>query len=164
MPSAPDDLGRALQPADDEIFEIQDEITQIIVSAIASHIEAAERSRTRRPSTLRSQAYGCVLQGQHIFSSIAAKTTSGPLLYEAALQVDPHYARALAAKSRTIHLDWRYDWTDGPDPLLDEALALRCARPNWTRRMHAAFGETGFVHLYRKEHDAALSAYKRACS
>ncbi len=52
----------------DDIFDLQDEITQVVVAATAVQIESSERERTRMlpPSDLR--AYGYVLQGQqHIF-------------------------------------------------------------------------------------------------
>lgn len=147
----------------DDIFDIQDEITQIVVSTTAVQIESSERERTRSlpPSDLR--AYGFVLQGQqHIFQYRRDANRIARELYESALKTDPVYARALAAKSRTLNLDWRYDWTENPDIILDEALGLALRATELDETDARGFGELGFVHLYRKEHDAAISAYKRA--
>ena len=147
----------------DDIFDIQDEITQIVVSAAAVQIESSERERTRTlpPSDLR--AYGYVLQGQqHIFQYSREQNRAARELYDAALEADPIYARALAAKSRTLNLDWRYDWTEHPELILDEALGLALKATELDETDARGFGELGFVHLYRKEHDAAISAYKRA--
>jgi TolB-like protein/class 3 adenylate cyclase len=147
----------------DDIFDIQDEITQIVVSAAAVQIESSERERTRTlpPSDLR--AYGYVLQGQqHIFQYRRESNRAARDLYDAALGADPIYARALAAKSRTLNLDWRYDWAEHPHLILDEALALALKATELDETDARGFGELGFVHLYRKEHDAAISAYKRA--
>ena len=88
-------------------------------------IESSERERTRTlpPSDLR--AYGFVLQGQqHIFRYRREENRLARQLYEAALEADPLYARALTAKSRTLNLDWRYDWAESSELPLDEALAL----------------------------------------
>jgi TolB-like protein/class 3 adenylate cyclase/Flp pilus assembly protein TadD len=147
----------------DDIFEIQDEITQIVVSAIAGHIEFSEKERTRTLPPAHLRAYECVLQGQqHIFQYRREENRLARMLYEAALEADPNYARAFAAKSRTLNLDWRYDWTEGPAAALDEALTLALRATDLDEEDARGFGELGFVHLYRKEHDAALSAYRRA--
>ncbi len=147
----------------DDIFDIQDEITQIVVAATAVQIESSERERTRAlaPSDLR--AYGYVLQGQqHIFQYRREENRAARELYDAALETDPVYARAIAAKSRTLNLDWRYNWTEQPDLILDEALGLALQATELDETDARGFGELGFVHLYRKEHEAAISAYKRA--
>lgn len=147
----------------DDIFDIQDEITQIVVAATAVQIEASERERTRAlpPSDLR--AYGFVLQGQQrIFHYRREENRLARQLYDAALNLDPLYARALAAKSRTINLDWRYGWTGSADAALDEALALAIQATELDETDARGFGELGYVHLYRREHDAAISAYQRA--
>jgi adenylate cyclase len=147
----------------DDIFDLQDEITQVLVSAVAGHITSSERERiqTLPPSDLH--AYGCVLQGQqYLFQYRREANRAARALYDAALEADPHYARAVAAKSRTLNLDWRYDWTETRDDALDEALRLALAATELDNEDARGFGELGFVHLYRKEHETALSAYRRA--
>ncbi|MEF2554043.1 adenylate/guanylate cyclase domain-containing protein [Aurantimonas sp. A2-1-M11] len=147
----------------DDIFEIQDEITRIVVAAIAVQIEASERERLRSvpPSDLR--AYGFVLQGQqHSFQYRREENLIARRLYDAALQADPLYARALAAKSRTLNLDWRYNWGEDTTGALDEALNLALSATLSDETDARGFGELGYAHLYRKEHDASISAYRRA--
>ena len=147
----------------DDIFEIQDEITEIIVSATAVQIEASERERARTLPPSDLLAYGFVLQGQqHMFQYKREANRTARELYEAALKADPIYARALAAKSRTLNIDWRYDWADSSELALDEALMLALKATEVDERDARGFGELGFSHLYRKEHDAAISSYKRA--
>ena len=147
----------------DDVFEIQDEITRIVVVAIAVQIEAYERERLRSvpPSDLR--AYGFVLQGQHhFFQYRREENLIARQLYDAALQADPLYARALAAKSRTLNLDWRYNWVEDTSRALDEALDLALSATRFDETDARGFGELGYVQLYRKEHDASISAYRRA--
>jgi adenylate cyclase len=147
----------------DDIFEIQDEITRIVVAAIAVQIEASERERLRSVPPADLRAYGFVLQGQqHIFQYRRDENLRARQLYDAALQMDPLYARALAAKSRTLNLDWRYDWAADTTNALDEALNLALAATRLDETDARGFGELGYVHLYRKEHDASISAYRRA--
>jgi tetratricopeptide (TPR) repeat protein len=68
----------------------------------------------------------------------------------------------MAAKSRTLNIDWRYSWTETREKALDSALYLAQSAIEVDPTDARGFGELGFAHLYRKEHDAALSAYRRA--
>ena len=147
----------------DDLFDLQDEITQTIVSATAAQIEASERERLSliHPSNL--EAYGFVLQGQkHIYRYTQSEVRCARGLFETALVSDPRYARAIAAKSRTYNLDWRYAWAEKPDVALDDALSLARKAIDLDESDARGFGELGFAHLYRKEHDSAISAYERA--
>jgi TolB-like protein len=147
----------------DDIFDIQDEITRVVVAAIAVQIEASERERLRNVPPANLRAYEYVLQGQqHIFQYRREENLLARQLYEAALAVDPLYARALAAKSRTLNLDWRYDWVEDTEGALDEALGLALTATRLDETDARGFGELGYVHLYRKEHEASVSGYRRA--
>jgi TolB-like protein/class 3 adenylate cyclase/Flp pilus assembly protein TadD len=147
----------------EDIFDVQDEITRLIVSATAVQIEASERERIRQLAPADLRAYGFVLQGQqHIFRYTRDENREARLLYEAALKVDPRYARALAAKSRTLNIDWRYSWTELKDKALEAALDLALGAVALDPTDARGFGELGFAHLYRKEHEAAIRAYERA--
>lgn len=147
----------------DDLFDLQDEITQIIVSATAAKIERSEIDRLKLLPPSSMAAYGYVLQGQrYIFSYTRDGVSQARNFYDYALGNDPNYARAHAAKSRTLNLDWRYNWTEEPENSLNEALNLAQNAVAYDDADARGFGELGFAHLYRKEHDAALSAYKRA--
>ena len=147
----------------EDIFDLQDEITQVIVTATAAQIEASELDRLRQQPPTSLAAYGYVLQGQsHIFRYTKDDVQRARDLYDSALDIDPLYARALSAKSRTLNIDWRYDWTDRPDEALDIALSLARQAVEVDNTDARGFGELGFAHLYRKEHESAINAYERA--
>jgi len=64
--------------------------------------------------------------------------------------------------SRTYNLAWRYRWTDAPEAALDRSIELAMdatRRDSLDARGHA---ELGFARLYKRQHDASLSAYERA--
>ncbi|MES0879183.1 tetratricopeptide repeat protein [Roseibium sp. SCP14] len=147
----------------EDLFDLQDEITQIIVSATAAKIESSELDRLKQTPPANMAAYGFVLQGQrYIFSYTRIGVSYARELYENALHNDPNYARAMAAKSRTLNLDWRYNWAPEPEIAIDNALVLALDAIELDSLDARGFGELGFAHLYRKEHDAAISAYERA--
>ena len=149
----------------EDIFDIQDEITETVVAATAVVVEAQERNRftTTIPSDLA--AYGYVLRGQHyIFKYTRQDNQHAHMLYEQALERDQDYARASAALSRTLNIDWRYSWNKDGEDALDTALSFARRAAELDPTDARGFGELGFVHLYRKEHDASIGAYQRALS
>lgn len=149
----------------DDIFDLQEEITEIIVAAVALKITASERERLSQfaPSDLR--AYGLMLQGQQFMYHYTREASQqARTFFDDALRLDPRYPRALAAKSRTLNIDWLYGWVDHSDPALDSALELALAAVDFDPLDARGFGELGFAHLYRKEHDASVNAYRRALS
>lgn len=149
----------------DDLFDLQQEVTEVIVAAVAVNIAASEREKLGQLAPADVRAYTYVLQGQqHIFRYSQADNRQARSLYEAALALDPRYARALAATSRTLNIDWRYDWTELRDLALDKALELALAAVDLDPADARGYGELGFAHLYRKEHEAAISAYGRALS
>jgi tetratricopeptide (TPR) repeat protein len=147
----------------DDLFAVQDEITEYIVGATAVQIETAERDRMKKQPTSDMEAYSLVLRGQQNFFHY---TRQGNLearqQYEAAHRADPEYARAIAAISRTLNIDWRYSWSDSPDEALDQALDLALRSVSLDTTDSRGHSELGYVYLYRKEHDLATNAYTRA--
>ncbi len=147
----------------DDIFDILDEVTESIVAAAAVLIEAQERQRMIQAIPSDLAAYGFVLRGQqHIYKYTRQDNHEAHELYARALERDGSYARASAALSRTMNIDWRYSWATDQDQALDTALALAQRSIELDPTDARGFGELGFVHLYRKEHDAAIGAYRRA--
>lgn len=147
----------------EDIFAVQDEISELTVVAVAAQIESAERERAHRVVQPDLKAYGLVLQGhQKIFRYTKHDNRHARELYEAAIEHDPGYARAFSANSRTHLFDWQYSWSESPEESLDTALRLAktaVTMDDSDARAHAALGS---VYLYRKEHDLSMEAYERA--
>ncbi|NVO56744.1 adenylate/guanylate cyclase domain-containing protein [Rhodobacteraceae bacterium B1Z28] len=147
----------------DDIFDILDEVTECIVAATAVMIESQEQQRMVQAIPKDLEAYGAVLQGQHhIFKYTRKDNKKAKTCYEFALERDDRYARASAALSRTLNINWRYSWSVDTDTALDHALSYARRAIDLDPTDARGFGELGFVQLYRKEHDAAIESYKRA--
>jgi len=147
----------------EDLFDLQDEITQIIVSATAAKIQASEGERLRMLPPNSLEAYGFVLKGQsHVIRYTKTDIIQARGLYNAALSADSRYARAISAKSRTLNLEWRYNWTSEPELALSDSFDLARIAVELDGSDARGYGELGFAHLYRKENDSALSAYERA--
>jgi adenylate cyclase len=147
----------------DDMFDLQQEITEVIVSAVALNITASERERLGQlaPSDLR--AYGYVLQGQqHIFAT-PGRTTPAPAFFTRRSSS----TRAMPGRwPRSREPSISTGATTGPSSATGprQGSGPRLAAVEIDPLDARGFGELGFAHLYRKEHDAAISAYRRALS
>lgn len=147
----------------EDLFTLQDEITEMIVAASAVKIEATERDRLIRVLPKDLHAYDLVVRGQQLITQYQQDVNNEARgLFEEALKIDENYARAYAGISRTHNLDWRYEWSSDPEASLKEALTYASRAISIDPSDATAYGELGFVHLYRKAHEAALLAYRRA--
>ena len=81
----------------DDVFELQDEITETIVAAIQPELEVAERERARRKSPENLSAWEHFQRGMwHNYRATLEDTTLAEACFRDALAVDPRYASAHA--------------------------------------------------------------------
>jgi TolB-like protein/Tfp pilus assembly protein PilF len=79
----------------DDIFDLQDQVTEKVVGAIAPKIEQAEIERTRHKPTLSFDAYDYYLQAMMHFNQWTSDSISEALrLFYRAIELDPSFATA----------------------------------------------------------------------
>ncbi len=149
----------------DDIFDLQDEITNLVSSAVAIQTQSADKAQGRIQVPALIETYTLLLQGQQkIFRYDKEQNVQARHMYEAALQNEADYSRAIASLSRTYNLDWRYSWTEHPEFALEKAHELAQESVLYDPSDARGYGELGFVNLYRKDHDACLSSFETALS
>ena len=80
----------------EDIFAVQDEITQAIVSVLPARIHSSMSARTRRKSTENFSAYDYYLQGRWIYENSGGNEPSVITMLEKAIEIDPEFAMAHA--------------------------------------------------------------------
>lgn len=107
----------------DDIFAIQDEITQAVVVRSAEGIKGALHDRSRR-SSYSATAYDLVLQARPYRTAHTAvgNKTAGDLLRRA-IDLDSNFALAYASMAFVRASEFEEGWADDPDTALAEALA-----------------------------------------
>ncbi len=147
----------------DEVFHVLDELAVSVAATLAQQIATEERKRVMKAETDDLQAYSLVLRGQELlFLHEKRSNKMARKHYERAVEIDPGYARAYAAMSRTLNYDWRYSWSENTSRLLDRALDLAQQAVHLDNFDARGYSELGFVNLYKKQHDASISCYERA--
>jgi TolB-like protein len=145
----------------DDIFAIQDEITQMIAARLARQARTAITSRTRTRPTGNMSAYDCYLRALQLAATYDYDTVreAEPFLRQA-VKLDPRFAAAHALLSfvETLKFFWIYY---NPDVLHS---GLEIARTALQLDPDEAYGHlaTGFAHLYLRQFRQAEISLDRA--
>ncbi len=149
----------------EEIFDIQDELVETIVSTIVGRVEAdaTQQLSTSRPENLA--AYDLVLQGleYHRRSGIAGENARKAYdLFEKAIKIEPGYARAHAWRACSLAnvAEWYPDqfdddWLDDCTGSVTKALEIDPNDPEGHRIMGAIKLEARDYELARYHHEKA---------
>lgn len=140
----------------EDIFAVQDELTETIAATLEGRLGAAaqERAESKHPGNLN--AYDYVLRGQTIISRDPESNRCARNMYIRATELDPRCARAWSGIAMSHLLDWTGRWGDSFDTALDEALAASrkaVAIDTFDGHSHRIHGA---VLLQLGDHDAAL--------
>jgi TolB-like protein/Flp pilus assembly protein TadD len=113
----------------DDIFELQDRITESVVGAIAHELERAEMDRAKRKPTESLDAYDYFLRGMASFHAGTQANVDQALAYfRKAIELDPEYASAYSMAAWCLF--WRRinGWTaDYARETAEGARLARCA-------------------------------------
>jgi TolB-like protein/class 3 adenylate cyclase/Flp pilus assembly protein TadD len=145
------------------LFDIQDEIVETIVATLAFKVDAAERKRVMRKGPENLDAYDYWLRGRNAwFRWTKEANAQARHLYEKAIELDPNWGRPYGYMAWVHVNDWRYGWSEDPKKSLEFAL-------EWAQKCYALDPDDykthwtlGFVYLYRREFDRAITGYERA--
>ena len=150
-----------------DIFALQDEIVQKIVTTLKLQLTLMEQGILMRKTTDNVEAYDYVLRGtESIVRAIHATNKDANLqarqMYERAIALDPLYAEAYARLGATYFLDSFNQWTPGPQPLErageleQQAIALDNSLP----LSHLFLSN---VYLWKdRQHERAIAEAERA--
>ncbi len=90
----------------DDIFSVQDDVTQSIVSVLPGRVQDSVADRAYRIPTSNMKAYEYMLQGKHLRDGLNAEDNArARTALEKALKLDPNYARAYMYLADTYVVD-----------------------------------------------------------
>jgi TolB-like protein/Flp pilus assembly protein TadD len=140
-----------------DVFNIQDDITRMIVGRLVRQLEQEELERAKRKHPESLRAYELFLTAVELHERGAAEAhDQAKQLYERALEVDPKFARAHAGLAELMYFDWLLrGWGLASSGMQVAALtharrAIECD-PN-DAEGHAVLG---WNHLMRREFERA---------
>jgi TolB-like protein/Flp pilus assembly protein TadD len=114
----------------EDVFDLQDKMTEKVIGALAPRVHLAEIERSRRKPVENLDAYDCFLRGTAGINSFDRIATEEALkLFYRAIELDPSFPTPYSFAARTYLNKKIQGWTDnaGRDEAETMRLALRVA-------------------------------------
>jgi TolB-like protein len=147
----------------EDLFDVLDEITDVIVATIEPEVGSAERGRVVRGSRTDLRAWDLYHLGvAHFFRFTTADNAEAQRLLDRARRIDPDFAEAHAWWAYAVVLGMTY-WDTDPDPTtLNEALAATTSAVEADDHNALFHMLRGRVQIARRDYAAALTESQRA--
>ncbi len=147
----------------EDIFEVQDDVVRRVASTLVGRLEYERQERARRQSKSQLRAYDLYLRGRElIFNWTKSDNLKARDFLEAAIEIEPDYAAALALSSEVLLRMWLNGWSENPQQ--DRAESFDAARrageiDDQDSRVHTALG---LVYIWERNLDKAKHHFETA--
>ena len=145
------------------IFSLQNDIVQAIVTNLAVKIPSAERARVMQKGTGNLQAYDYLLKGyNYYYRRNRAANILAAEMFEKAVSLDPNYAAAYVALGLTEFDKVSYGWTEFPHQALDRAQELAQRGLTLDESNSALHHLLARIFALRNQYEPAIDQLERA--
>jgi len=146
------------------LFELQDEITDRVVAALAARMNIPERGELARPRTENMQAYDAFLLGRQLFFQFKTKEQNRKAreLFETVIALDSKFAMAYAMLAWTHAFDAMNGWSDARKSSLRHAIEFATRAVDINEAMPVAYFVRGISYWELREPEKALIEVERA--
>ena len=146
----------------DNVFELQDKITQDIAAALEVGLTHGEEARVWRKRVGSPLVYEHFIRGRTLYINFAKHThAQARLELERALAINPSFTPALHVLGLTltdqVRFGWQKDETTTYEAALEQAARALMVDPNY-----AAQVVIGYARLFQRRHEEALDAGEKA--
>ena len=142
----------------EDIFAVQDEVTEKIVSALEVKLTQAEQERLTHRDTDNLEAYDYLLRGKEYYLRFTRETNQqARQLYENAVELDPSYATPLAELARTCVQARNHGWPENLAEPLKQASDFAEAAVELNDALPQAHVVLGFINMWKQDHEAAIA-------
>lgn len=147
----------------DDIFEVQSEITQRVVKALAVTLKANEHDRLFQKKVTNIEAYDAFLRARAaVDSPTRANIENGEKLFKRTIDLDPNFAGGYAGLSFNYSVKARFRY--GSSPKDDAVRSLELARKAIAADKNFAWSHIALAGAYlaNGDHDSAADAAQQA--
>ena len=149
----------------EDIFDIQDEVTQAIASIVPGRVEAAARERAERKQPENLAAYEFLLAGK-VLHHKSNREANGEALHMLgkAIELDPNYAHAHAWRACTLGQTWANNYCEDSEATvreIEKELSLALSLDENDSDVHRILAA---VNLIYGDHESSVYHQERALS
>ncbi|HEV8714882.1 MAG TPA: tetratricopeptide repeat protein [Candidatus Binatia bacterium] len=145
-----------------DIFALQDEIVQKIVTTLKLQLTVREHGWIVRKHTDNLDAYDSVLRGvEYVYRFTRETTAQARQMYEKAVALDPQYAEAYTWLGTSYWMEWRFHWSTKPQNL-ERAFALGQKALALDDSLPIAHSLLSNVYAVKQQYDQAIAEGERA--
>ena len=145
----------------EDIFAIQDDISQAIVKALRVILTEGEKKQIEKSRTVNVQAYDYYLRGRQHFHQLRRKSLEySRQMFNKAIEIDPEYARAYAGVADSCSL--LYTYFDAREFNLKQADAASLKALELEPELAEAHLARGLAESLRKRFDEAEREFEIA--
>jgi adenylate cyclase len=141
----------------EDIFDLQDEITLKIVTALRVKLTDGEQAHAQIKSTKNLDAWGYSVEAiKYVHRSTNRDIVKARELFEQALKLDPEYINAMAGLTWTYLRDARFGFGDSREKALKIAEELNQRALKLDDSNPTCYAVQSQIHLLRKQFDGAI--------
>ncbi len=147
----------------DDIFDLQDEITQTIIGAIEPELAVAERERVVREKPNSFDAWDRYQRGLwHHYRFTKEDNAEAQAMFRQAIELDPSLSRAYSGLAHAGYWDVLFGFTDDPEETLDWADEAGRKALTLDDKDPVAHWALGRVRMLRGDLDRAIAEFETA--
>ena len=147
----------------EDIFAVQDEVTQAIVTTIEPELMNTERQRARRKPTANLTAWEAYQRGLwHIYQYRREDTAMALELLHKATQLDPEFASAFAGIAYSMYVHVIMGGSEDRESDLRRGLEAGLRAVSLDDRDPFSHVGLGRLQIVRAEHEQAITSFDRA--
>jgi adenylate cyclase len=150
----------------ENIFALQDEVTQQIVSVLAVKVtedeEILRSCKCKQPCNI--EAYDAYLRGlEHLYRFTEETNAQARKIFEKSIELAPEFALAHLRLGETYLNEWIYGWSQDPQSLerASELAKMTIALDDSLAEPHDLLGH---VYLWKRQHERAIVEHQQAVS
>jgi tetratricopeptide (TPR) repeat protein len=141
-----------------DIFAVQDELTQEIITALKVKLTSERKDRLSRRNTIDEEAYDLFLRGRaHTWHATKSNSIQARELLERAVTINPDFAAAHASIASTYLNDFANGWAENPDESLQAGLEIAERAVQLDESDPEAHEKLAIALFFRRELDKALA-------
>jgi len=147
----------------DDIFAVQDELTEAIVGAVAPSFITAEAMRVERKPPESFDAWDCAMRGNwHLWRLNRDDMAEARRLFERALALDPRSTMALSGIAFVLGFSINFGWVDDLDEARKQGSEAAQRAVDLDQNNAGAHLAFALISFYMNQLDAAVTACQRA--